>query len=842
MAVGLLSFASTPIHNGGLAQIGLDFQEAYYDIWAVNILKQSLGITTNNATDNNWPALFNSDGYPTALPTGGTWIYSQSYVYGNAGDKWVLDWPGTGNTVAITFPSWSGCTFNENVGERTNNKRTYTIAGTPTGTESGVAGGPMKVTVTISAIGTGFGDVRLYRDSDSSLINGSGATSIYTTEFLNRIKQFGVIRFMDWNRCNTARTYKWDYRRPETAASWTGPIVRGAWYYGAATFSSPVNTYTVSTLPTLTHGLPVQFILTARPARRVVKSVTTGATTNLEITNHGYVTGNRIVPVPFNDGGTAWSTAFQTKDATTGLTPDFTVTRVDANNITIPLNTSSGYSGANAPNTNVTLSDLTSIVGTFTVGETVTGGTTSSTGTVVSFSGTTLVVSGVSGDFVAPEVVTGGTSSAHAAIGFVSPGFMVMSALILTDGSASKRIYAKGMTNHTYSEFGSGKTYPFLYTAVYDATFDCFVMSGAQGEEGDQFWVGAPLSGLVALANYCRAHPWFTFGYMADDDFWTQTVTYVKANLSPGLIPRFETGNEIWNTGPNFWQTSYAQSIAIKYFGAPVTSGSVTAWNLGYARRYNAVCDAIEAVYGTGSDWRMVLGTQLDDQSDNRLKGNATINGGNSARYPANRADYIATAPYTSAVFAGAASGNTVNYPGLLDQVDNYNQGGASRNTAYAWLRDEISTASTLGWKPFTHTLDDEITNVAAIAGKIASYTGRRGTGLPQTHYEGGPLQVASTSFDFTGFPANAPTSGRSVTAANMKSFWLGFLASTYAGQYMRSHMTRMTAAGIAYPSLYTIARPWTADTNQGLIDTANLNAIPTIAAYTELLSWNNGT
>ena len=133
MAVGLLSFASTPIHNGGLAQIGLDFQEAYYDIWAVNILKQSLGITTNNATDNNWPALFNSDGYPTALPTGGTWIYSQSYVYGNAADKWVLDWEGTGCTVAVTFPSWSGCTFNENVGERTNNKRTYTIAGTPTG-------------------------------------------------------------------------------------------------------------------------------------------------------------------------------------------------------------------------------------------------------------------------------------------------------------------------------------------------------------------------------------------------------------------------------------------------------------------------------------------------------------------------------------------------------------------------------------------------------------------------------------------------------------------------------------------------------------------------------------
>jgi hypothetical protein len=763
MAVGLLSFASTPRHNGGLAQINLDFQEMYYDAWAVNVLKQSLGITTNNATDNNWPALYNSDGYPTALPTGGTWIFSQTYVYGNAGDKWVLDWEGTSCTVAITAPTWVGCTFAENVGERTNNKRTYTIAGTPTGTEAPVvAGGPMKVTVTISAIGSGFGNVRLYRDSDSALVAGSGATSIFTTEFLNRVKQFGSIRFMDWTRCNTARTYKWDYRNTESSAIWSGFKNNGAWYYGAASPTATSNTFTVSTLPALTNGLPVQFIMTARPNRLAVTGVTVGNPTQFTIASHGLSGGEKVFGEVFADGGGSWSTAFQTKDTTIGLVPEFTVSVVDPNTISLPINST----------------------------------------------------------------------------GFAAPGTMnLFPSVRITDGVVTKRCFRKGLTNYFNSEFGS-KTYPYLYTAIYDSLFDCFVMSG--DGEGDTFYVGTPLSAMITLANYCRAHPWFTYPFMVDDDYWTQVATQVKATLSPGLIPRFEHGNEIWNTGTNFWQTNYAQSVSIKSGFVSVVGNTAT--DLGYAKRFKDAQAAIQAVYGTGADWQMILGCQQGSLTTNRLQGNTTINGGSSVGYPANKADYIATAPYTSPIFAGSA-GNSVNYPGLLDQIDNYNQGGASRDTAYAWMTAEMSTASTLGWRAFPQTLDDCVATVTSQASTIsgAGYTGRRGTGLPQTHYEGGCTQTQGTSYTSAGYPANAPTSGRSVTYANLQSFWIDWLASDYGGTYYTSHFTRMAAAGIAFPSQYSIARPWTSTTNQGLINTANLNSIPTIPAYTALLNWNNG-
>lgn len=832
-------------HNGGLAQIGLWFQEAYYDVWALNMVKQSLGFFPNTPANTNWPALYNADGYPTALPTGGTWSISQLYVYGAPGDVWVADWEGADCTIALTA-AWTGGTFPEDTGARTSNRREYTITGNPVGTETtaGVASGPggvMKVTATVSAIGTGFGNVRLYPKAHESLVNGSGATSMFTPAFLARTEPYGSDRYMDWARCNTSRLYKWDYRNTESCAIWSGPKNNGAWYYGAATVSSPKNLYTLpNTLPTLTNGIPIQWIMPSRPARRVVKSVTTGATTNLEITSHGYVTGDRVHGIPFNDGGTAWSTAFQTKSPTTGLPPDFEVTRVDDDNITITLNTSSGYSGGNAPNTKLTMTGLSSVSGTFSVGEIVTGGTTGSTGTVVSFSGTTLVLDQVSGDYFATETLTGGASGATAVLGSgsnTSAAFMVMGSVTITDGSVTKRVYRKGLGNHTYSEFG-GKTYPFLYTAVYDSLFDCYVMSG--DGEGDQFYVGSPISVMVAHANYCRANPYFTFPFMCDDDFFTQASTEVRATLFAGLKSRWSgPGNEIWNTGTNFWQTNYAQSLAIKM--GWVSTAGVTAWDLAYAYRFNGAQAAIQAVFGTGDDWEMILEGQQGSFSLNRLRGNASINGGSSAGYPGNKADFIASAPYTSPIFGGN-SGNAVNYPGLLNKIDDYNQGGASRTAAFEWLTDEMETASTLGWKAFPQTLDDCIASVATQATQITSSScvGRRGTGLLQTHYESGPTQFTSASFNFTGFPANAPTSGRSVTQTNLQNFWLDWLASDAAGDYIDRHFTRMAAAGIITPSLYVIAGRWSFTSNQGLYKLNDVFSSP-IPAITALLNWNNG-
>ena len=65
--------------------------------------------------------------------------------------------------------------------------------------------------------------------------------------------------------------------------------------------------------------------------------------------------------------------------------------------------------------TSMTLT-LSSVSGTFQVGETITGGTSASTAKVTSISGTTMVISDPTGYFYQSETITGGTSTATATV------------------------------------------------------------------------------------------------------------------------------------------------------------------------------------------------------------------------------------------------------------------------------------------------------------------------------------------------------------------------------------------------------------------------------------------
>lgn len=69
---------------------------------------------------------------------------------------------------------------------------------------------------------------------------------------------------------------------------------------------------------------------------------------------------------------------------------------------------------------------ISSIVGTFSVGETVTGGTSGATGTVFSFTANEMTIINVTGTFQNAETITGGTSGATATTGSLTvPNFLV---------------------------------------------------------------------------------------------------------------------------------------------------------------------------------------------------------------------------------------------------------------------------------------------------------------------------------------------------------------------------------------------------------------------------------
>ena len=70
--------------------------------------------------------------------------------------------------------------------------------------------------------------------------------------------------------------------------------------------------------------------------------------------------------------------------------------------------------------------DLSGVSGTFQASETVTGTTSSATGTVAAIDGTVLSLSPVTGTFSAGESVTGGSSSATGTISTISTGSVVL--------------------------------------------------------------------------------------------------------------------------------------------------------------------------------------------------------------------------------------------------------------------------------------------------------------------------------------------------------------------------------------------------------------------------------
>lgn len=58
---------------------------------------------------------------------------------------------------------------------------------------------------------------------------------------------------------------------------------------------------------------------------------------------------------------------------------------------------------------------------------------------------------------------------------------------------------------------------------------------------------GVPIEIEVELCNKIKADMWFPFPAGATDDYITQAVTYINANLHPDLICTFEMSNEVWN-------------------------------------------------------------------------------------------------------------------------------------------------------------------------------------------------------------------------------------------------------------------------------------------------------
>ena len=203
----------------------------------------------------------------------------------------------------------------------------------------------------------------------------------------------------------------------------------------------------------------------------------------------------------------------------------------------------------------------------------------------------------------------------------------------------------------------------YIGQAVYDASLDCWCAFGGSGPAGGHVGLsnGVPPEIMVALCNKVNMAPWFNIPHLAMDpqtDYASSLATLCQSTLNPGLVPVFECGNEVWNTG--FAATSYAISKGVALWSIPLAYGNPHEW---YGKVVSTIGQTISSVYGADrTKYRMVCAWQTRNaftfEFASRLTSDkyVTVNGGSAA---SNWATHCALANYFSSSYTDTAQETT---------------------------------------------------------------------------------------------------------------------------------------------------------------------------------------
>lgn len=147
-------------------------------------------------------------------------------------------------------------------------------------------------------------------------------------------------------------------------------------------------------------------------------------------------------------------------------------------------------------------------------------------------------------------------------------------------------------------------------TLVFDAVLNAYIKQGGDAASGATgINSGAPVELMFQLCAEIGAHPYFISPPLACTpmtDWHTGLATYGNSIAPAWMIPRYEGPNELWNTGSGFYQTIYAQNIAIAY-----------GWGSDYqnwmGKAMSTIGQALSAVYGIGNlglKYHCIVGVQ----------------------------------------------------------------------------------------------------------------------------------------------------------------------------------------------------------------------------------------
>lgn len=644
-------------YNGGKVCAVFDLALSTFDQPFLNVVKAGNAFWFPQGTVTGDPnTLFDNRGYPKAMPsgTGTTWFLPQIWIYGQAGDTWVLDYPNATTSMSLTINLNQGG-FTTNVVSPT--RIEYTLTGTPFYGDFDNATPPspyptLLCSISITAMAANDfanGGIRLYLKNGSpsgpnyeTLLNEG---QIFTPRFLSRIGKFGVLHFENWNVSNQGNlgVGKWADRQPvDNITYWGAGQVLSQYYCGhSGTPAAGTNNLTVSQPPSViaswTQGQKVQWVLDTAPTLVFPTLVTSGSTTTVKV---GQATGSYTFSaqpaasstITLNGTVVTFVTGTPTGnqvqieaslDATLQALATFANASADAQISKCTYWSVSGsgvlsivFKTPGTTGNSFTLAASSSPASNATVsGATLSGGSATghgmSSGQQIQFSldltsvwrGLTSATGQFSFIFWTITVVDTFTFT----IPFNSTGAPLLSLLqlsyipivTLTVGSLPavpciQQQYAanfSGNNNAGQVFLANGN----FMDGIYDATLNAILC-----DNQNEFYRQVPIEVCVALCNTTGSHPYFNINAIEDDDFITQRAAYLKpssGNLDPTLIPRNELSNEVWN----FSITGYFSAKAL------VASYATGNFHNYYGQRISEISNLFKAVYVTNNNSYKIL-------------------------------------------------------------------------------------------------------------------------------------------------------------------------------------------------------------------------------------------
>ena len=211
--------AARDIFNGGRSQVGLTDLQVGGAYPFLNCMKTAESWSHLDNSGPPDPSTLDSDGYPLSISNGG--IYTVLFVPRQAArpGNYAITWKGNG-AIIVGMPN----TAIDGNKISTNGSGRYVFSTTDD-----------RFVIGISSIGDPrITDLKVFHVDDEAALNSG---EVFGIKFKQRLVEanFGVIRFAEWQYCNSTNVTTWATRKPITYVFYSGSEFRASLYAGLTT-------------------------------------------------------------------------------------------------------------------------------------------------------------------------------------------------------------------------------------------------------------------------------------------------------------------------------------------------------------------------------------------------------------------------------------------------------------------------------------------------------------------------------------------------------------------------------------------------------------------------------